>query len=111
MGTWKYIGVLAVFIVGVSGYAYAQSEVMTVVVTDKYIEDVPMRRGRTGQRYVLVTNEGDLPILKFPVLGYTSGVEDVYAGLVPGTSVKVRVAKWPPEILGDRGKSHILAVY
>ena len=93
MGTWKYIGVLTVFVAGVAGYAYAEPEVLTVVVTDKYINDVQMRRGRP----VVATDEGDFPILKFPLIGYIAGAKDVYAAIVPGTSMQVRVAQWPTQ--------------
>jgi hypothetical protein len=111
MSTWKYIAFLIAAIAGVAGYAYADSEVRTVVVTAKTIQNVQMRRGRTAKRFILKTSQGDLPILKFPLIGYTTGVEDIYAAIVPGNSIKVRIAQWPPEILGDRGKPHILAVY
>ncbi len=57
------------------------------------------------------TDEGDFPILKFPLIGYTAGAEDVYAAIVPGTSIQERVAQWPPRLLGDKGKPHILTVY
>ena len=111
MGTWKYIGVLSAAIAGVAGYAYADSEVQTVMVTGKYTQDGQMRRGRTATQYVVRTTHGDLPILKFPVIGYSSGVEDVYTGITPGHSLTVRVAQWPPRLIGDKGRKHILAVY
>ena len=111
MGTWKYIAILSVLIAGVAGYAYAESEVRAVVVTDKYVETVHMRRGRTGKRFVIATRQGAFPILKFPLIGYTSGVEDVYAAITPGETVQVRIAQWPPRLLGDNGKLHILTVY
>lgn len=111
MDTWKYIGVLLAFIASVAGYAYSDSDVRTVVVTGKYIQDVEMRRGRSEQRFVVRTDDGDLPILKFPLIGYATGVEGIYAAITPGTSIQVRVAQWPPRLLGDQGKPHILTVY
>lgn len=111
MGTWQYIGILAAFIIGIAGLAYAESDIRTVYVTGKYVEDVSGRRGRTSKRYVLRTDEGDLPILKFPVIGYTSGADTAYANVSAGSSIKVRVSHWPPRFLGQHGRNHILAVY
>lgn len=110
MSTWQYSGILAVFILGVMGVAYSESEVRTVLVADKFVEDVQGRRG-TSTRYVLRTHEGDLPILSFPLIGYTYGTDEVYSAVVPGSSIQVRVAQWPPRLLGNGGRPHILAVY
>ena len=111
MSTWHYIGILAAFVVGAAGLAYAESDVRTVYVTGKYVEDVSGRRGRTSKRYILRTDEGDLPILKFPVLGYASGADAVYAGISTGSSIEVRISHWPPRFLGQHGRNHILAIY
>ena len=110
MDTWQYIGIPAVFILGVMGFAYSESEVRTVVIADKFVEDVQGQRG-TSRRYVLRTHEGDLPILNFPLIGYTFGSDEVYSAVVPGSSIEVRIAQWPPRILGNGGKPHILTVY
>ena len=111
MGTWRYIGLLAAGIAGVAGYAYLDSEVRTVVVTGKFVENVQMRRGRTADRFVLRTDGGDLPILNFPLIGYTMGAEEVYGAITPGNAVQVRIGQWPPRLLGENGKLYIFTVY
>ena len=112
IGTFKYIGVLLAFIGGTMGYVYAQSEVRTVVVTGKHTEEAHGRRGRTTTRYVIETSEGQLPILKFPVIGYSSGADDVYSAIAPGQSLTVRVGPWPPPLIDtNNSRQHIMAVY
>ena len=111
MSQAKNIGLLSVFILTVMGVTFATSEVRTVVVSGKFIEDVEMRRGRSAARYVLKTSEGDLPLLKFPLIGHAFDVEDVYDAVHAGDSIDVRIGHWPPQFLGGGGRRQIMTVY
>ena len=106
-----YILALIVFIGGSMGYVFAESEVRKVYVTGKHLEDGRGRRGTTTTRYVIETEQGAFPILTFPIIGYSLGAEDVYAGISSGDQIEVRVGQWPPGILGNSGRTHIMAVF
>lgn len=107
-----YIGILLFFIGGTAGYTYAESERRSVVVEGKYIKTVKGRWGRSSDRLVLRTSEGDLPILQFPLIGYLTGAEEVYAAIGPGDEINIRVGPWPPlAIDGHPGPLNIMEVY
>ena len=107
-----YVGILAAFVVGTAVYTYAASERRTVFIEGKYVEDVRGRWGRTSERLVLLTPAGDLPILKFPLIGYLWGAEDVYAAIETGATIDVRLGPWPPRLItGDAGPMRIMEVY
>ena len=89
---------------GVMGYEYFTSEVRTVQVTGKHIEVGQIRRGFTNV-YVLETDQGRMPILTPPIIGYFLGVEDVYEGIRLGSTIQVRVG-YPLF-----GSPSVLAVY
>lgn len=93
------------------GYIFAESEVHTVQVTGKHLEDGRGRRGTTTTRYVIETDQGALPILAFPIIGYSFGAEDVYAEISPGDRLEVRLGQWPPGILGNQGRTYIMTVF
>ena len=109
-GNARYIALLLVFIGSALGYVYAGSEVQTVHVTGKRTEEARGRRGTTT-RWIVETDQGELQLLQFPVIGYAFGVEDVYAEISPGSSIRVRVGQWPPGILGSHARPHIMTVY
>ena len=112
MSNALYIGILASFIVGTAAYTYADSERRTVVVEGKYVENVRGRWGRTSDRLVLRTSAGDLPILKFPVIGYLWGADDIYAAVETGEQIEVRLGPWPPRLIsGGTGPLKIMEVY
>ncbi|MFM1813669.1 MAG: hypothetical protein RLZ98_364 [Pseudomonadota bacterium] len=111
LGNAKYIAVLLAFIGSAIGYVYAGSEVQTVHVSGKHTADGSDRKGRTTTRLVIETDKGNLPILKFPVIGYTFGADEIYDSISPGQSLQVRVGQWPPQFMSSHAKPHILAVY
>jgi hypothetical protein len=51
---------------------------------------------------VLETDRGPLPLLRFPVIGFFGNAEAVYAGIVPGKAISVRIGQWPPAQYSDR---------
>ncbi len=106
-----YIAFLVAFIGGVMGYVYSTSEIHTVQITGKRIEEGRSRYGSTSDVYVLMTDRGRMPILKFPVIGYAFGVAGVYDGIRPGSTIQVRVGSWPPSVMGRDPNPHIMAVY
>jgi hypothetical protein len=93
------------------GYVFAESEVRTIHVTGKRLEDGRGRHGTTTTRYVIETEQGALPILTFPIIGYSLGAEDVYAGISAGDQLEVRVGQWPPGMLGNSGRTYIMTVF
>ena len=105
-----YILALVAFIGGSMGYVFATSEVRTVTVVGKHIEEGRSRRGRVDV-HIVETDAGNLRILKFPVIGYAYGADDVYAGIRSGSSLKVRIGQWPPAVISSHAKPHIMAVY
>lgn len=112
MSNALYIGILASFIVGTAAYTYVDSERRTVVVEGKYVENVRGRWGRTLERLVLRTSAGDLPILKFPLIGYLWGAEDIYTAIETGERIEVRLGSWPPRLInGGTGTLKIMKVY
>ncbi len=111
MGLWKYIGLLAVLIGAAMGYVYMGSDVQTVQVTGKRIEEGRGRRGRTTERLIVDTDIGPLQILKFPLIGYSYGADEVHANIQVGRPLTVRVGKWPPEIISSHARPHIMAVH
>lgn len=110
-GNSKYIAVLLAFIGGSMAYVFASSEVQTVHVISKHTADGNDRKGRTITRLVIETDKGEMAILKFPVIGYAFGAEEVFEGISPGQSLRVRVGQWPPDIISSHAKPHIMAVY
>ena len=106
-----YIVLLIALIGGVMGYVYFTSEVRTVQVTGKRVEAGRSRYGTSSEVYVVETDQGRMPILKFPIIGYVFGAENVYGSIRPGTSIWVRVGKWPPSVISGSARPHIMAVY
>lgn len=106
-----YILALVLFIGGTMGYVFADSEVRTINVTGKRLEDGRGRFGTTSTRYVIESDQGAFPLLQVPIIGYALAAEDTYAAISPGDQIEVRVGKWPPEILGNHSRSHIMTVY
>ena len=106
-----YIVFLIAFISGVMGYVYFTSEVRTVQVTGKHIEEGRGRYGSTSKVYVLETDQGRMPILKFPIIGYVFGVEELYEGIRSGSTIQVRVGDWPPSVVGREPDPHVMAIY
>ena len=104
-----YIAALVVFIVGSAGYVYGTSEVLTLRVTSKHIEESGGRRGSV-QLDVLDTDQGAFPLLQFPVIGYASGIDTVYEDVAPGSTVQGRVGHWPPLVLGGTPRRYILSL-
>ena len=110
-GNSKYIAILILFIGSVMGHVYIESEIQTIHVNGKHVENGHGRRGQTVKRFVLETDQGNMPILKFPIIGYFYGLDDLYEEIAPGQSIKVRVGKWPPQIVRDDSRHHILTIY
>ncbi len=106
-----YIVVLIALIGGVMGYVYFSSEVRTVQVTGKRIEQGRSRYGMSSEVYLIETNQGRMPILKFPVIGYAFGAKDAYDSIRAGSSIQVRVGKWPPAVINSNARLHVMAVY
>ena len=106
-----YIVFLLAFIGVSTGYVFVNSEVRTVQVTGKRLEDSRGRHGTTATRYVIETDQGAFPILTFPIIGYMVGAEDAYAGIMPGQKIEVRLGQWPPELLGSNGRPHIMSIF
>ncbi len=106
-----YIIFLIAIISSYTGYVYLASEVRTVTVTGKHIEEGRGRRGDMKEFFVIETRKGDLRILKFPIIGYSFGVDEVYGGVQRGSTIDVRVGTWPPAIISKHAKPHILAIY
>lgn len=107
-----YLGILVIFIAGTAAFAYAGSDRRTVVVEGKYVKTLSGRLGRISERLVLRTSAGELPILQFPLIGYLSGAEDLYASISSGDEIDVRVGPWPPRMItGDAGPLNIMEVY
>jgi hypothetical protein len=104
-----YIAALVAFLTGAVGYIYGTSEVHSVQVHGKSIEEGQGRRS-TVQLYVIETDQGRFPILKFPLIGYTSGVDQVHAGVVKGSTIRVRIGNWPPAFLGGHSRPFIMAI-
>ena len=105
-----YLLFLLVFIGVVAGSVYVGSEVRVLSVEGKHSEDARGRRGSSTTRLVIETDQGDFPILTFPLIGYSVGAEDVYRNIRTGATIEVRVGKWPPEILGADGRWYIMAL-
>lgn len=103
-----YILFLLAIIGGAAGYVYVTSDVMTVQVTGKRVE-VGQGRKRDFNLYVLDTDKGSFPILQFPVIGYFSGVDEIHAGIAPGSTHEVRIGQWPPPIVSE-GRAYILSI-
>ncbi|HSG94269.1 MAG TPA: hypothetical protein VLA28_02030 [Afifellaceae bacterium] len=106
-----YIAFLIVLVGGVMGYIYFSSEVRVVQVTGKRVEEGRSRYGMSSEVYVIETNRGGMPILKFPIIGYAFGAREVYDGIRTGSSIRVRVGKWPPAPISKNARSHVMAVY
>ncbi len=111
MPNWTYIALLTAFIGAAVGYVYAGSEVKTIQVTGKHVEDGQGRRGLPTERLIVKTDDGELPILKFPIIGYTLGANEAYKRLPSRGEVTVRVGMWPPAIVARFPKPHILHIY
>ena len=105
-----YIVVLLAFIGGVMGYSYFTSEIRIVEVTGKRIEAGRSRYGMSSEVYLIETDRGGMPILQFPVIGYTFGADKVYAAIRPGMKLRVRIGKWPPSPISGNARRHIMSV-
>ena len=81
-------------------YVYVGSELWTVYITGKHIEDGRGRLGQTTKRLAIETDKGSMPFLKYPIIGYSFGADEVYAGFSPDVSLQVRIGQWPPRIIG-----------
>lgn len=103
-----YIVFLLVLIAGGAGYVRFTSEQLTARVTGKHVETAQGRK-RSFELHVVETDKGSFPILQFPIIGYFSGVENVYAGISPGEIVEIRVGQWPPAIIAE-GRSYIMSI-
>ncbi len=106
-----YILLLIAFISSMTGHTYYTSKVQEVTVFGKRIEDGRGRRGNVTEVFVLETDSGDLRILKFPVIGYSFGVDEIYNGIQSGSKIQVRVGMWPPAIISNHAKPQIMAIY
>ena len=106
-----YIALLVVFIGSVMGCAYAESETREIYISDKHTQDGRGRRGSTTTVYILETDRGPMKILKFPIIGYNSGVKDVYNGVEIDAPVKARIGYWPPKLISAHAKPVILSIY
>lgn len=106
-----YIVFLLAFIGVSTGYVFVNSEVRTVHVTGKHLEDGRGRYGTTTTRYVIETDQGAFPILTFPIIGYVFSAGDAYADVMPGQRIAVRLGQWPPELLGSNGRPHIMSIF
>lgn len=105
-----YILVLLAFVLGAAAFVYGTSEVVTVQVHGKSIEQAQGARRETTL-YVIDTDRGRLPLLRFPLIGYMTGVEETYAGIAKGSRISVRIGMWPPTFLGGYSKPYIMAVH
>ncbi|MGH1481854.1 MAG: hypothetical protein ACRBM6_24500 [Geminicoccales bacterium] len=106
------LGLLATLILCLGTLTYAGSERRSVLVEGKYVKSMTGRGGSISERLVLRTSAGDLPILEFPLIGYLSGAEKLYASILPGDSIDVRIAPWPPRMFnGASGPLNIMEVY
>ena len=91
-----YILLLALGIGGAGGYAYVDSELITVRVVDKDIRDGRSRRGVTATNYVIATDAGEFTISEFPFLGYAFSAAETYRSLGVGDRITIRVGSIPP---------------
>jgi len=107
-----YILILVTLIGGVMGYSYFTSEVITVQVTGKRVEEGRSRYGMASTRFVIETqNNGRLSILKFPVIGFPFDAEYQFSRIRSGTEQTVRVGYFPPDVMGHGKRPQIMAVY
>ena len=93
------------------GYVYASSELRTLQVTGKHVIDAVGRRGLATERLIIETTEGDMPILKFPIIGYTYTANDAYRSVPSNGQIRARVSLWPPAIVSKYAKPYILSIY
>ena len=105
-----YVAILLLFVLGSVGYVHSTSDVVQVVVRNKSIETAQGIHTATEQ-YVIYTDRGPMPLLRFPVIGYTTGLEQTYESIAKGSKITVRAGKWPPQILGGHSKPVIMAVH
>ena len=103
-----YLLFLASAIACVMGWVFATSEIRTIEVSGKRMEENRSRRGLTGSRYVIETNEGDLRLLNFPIIGYMFGAEEVFAAVQSGARYEARIGTWPPPLMNAPSQPHIL---
>lgn len=106
-----YMIFLITVVGGAMGYVYGTSEVRTIEVIGKHIEEGRGRYGSSTEIYVIETNEGEMRLLKFPIIGYAFGVNTVYSQIKSGTSVQVRIGNWPPDLISSNSKPHVMDVY
>ncbi len=52
-----------------------------------------------------------MPILKFPIIGYTYTANDAYRSVPNNGQIRARVSLWPPAIVSMYAKLHILSIY
>ncbi|MGI9462896.1 MAG: hypothetical protein ACR2OM_03100, partial [Aestuariivirgaceae bacterium] len=102
---------LLVLIGGFMGYAYVGSELRTVKVTGKHIEQGRSKYGGSVDRYIIDTDIGPLQVLSFPIIGFNFDAEGAYNRINPGSTIDVRIGKWPPDFLGRHSRPHLMAVY
>ncbi len=106
-----YIVALVAFIGGAMGYTQLTSEIQTLEVVGKYVEEGRSRYGMSSEVYVIETNMGHMPILKFPIIGHTFDSKEEYERIVAGSEIRVRVGFWPPNIFNNKARPQIMAVY
>ncbi len=106
-----YIVFLLVVIGGVAGYTYFDSEVRTLEVRGKHMEEGSSRRGIASSRYVIETDQGEFRLLTFPLLGFTFGAEEVYDGIQSGSTITARIGRFPPAIVNSSARPQIMAIY
>lgn len=76
------------------GWLYATSETLEVLVRDKRVEQGELRRGRPVDVYVLLTDQGRLPISGLPLIG-ASDAGGVYAAVRSGQRYRMRITTSP----------------
>ena len=110
--TPAYILLLVILIGGLMGYSYFTSEVVTIQVTGKRVEEGRSRYGMASKSFVIETeNNGRMSILKFPVIGFPFDAEVQFNRMEAGSEQTVRVGKFPPDVMGHGTRAQIMAVY
>jgi hypothetical protein len=103
-----YILLLLAVIGGALAYVHLASRVINITVTATSVEAAQGRRG-TFDLYVIQTNQGSFPILKFPLVGYMGDIEELHQAIKPGDKLDLRIGTWPPPIIGE-GRDYIFDI-
>ena len=106
-----YIIALIVLIGGVMGYSFFTSELRSIKVTGKFVEDGRSRYGITSERFVIESEKGRYTILKFPLIGHAFDAQDVYDRIPIGETIEVRIGFFPPRVIHSTARPQIMAVY